>query len=384
MHKVPIAQLKINTYYTSPLFWDGYIILYPNLPITEDLLNRLNQWHCTEVETSGWPSESIPSLKMDPFLESVVDSRGKVFKKEGDGLRSIESVLSRVYSVCRGTEKIDVNAFFEFAKDFRAMIAGDLSVYLTVPISDFAESDYLIAQSVRTAVLAFAVSEALKIPLYRQLELITAALLHKIGMVKIPKIVYLKEGTLSEKETELIRYYPVLGARILKANGFSNEVIQGVLEHQEAYDGSGYPQHLVGEGISLFGRILNVTSSFCAMTAFRPYRSEIKNESSSILKILKGAKKEYDPNICRTLLGILSLYPIGTMVLLANNSVAVAVKVNPDNPKAPYVKLLTDSSGKPVMNEQIFDTQRDDFQIVRVLTDDEAQNVKNLFAEKRK
>ncbi len=189
---------------------------------------------------------------------------------------------------------------------------------------------------------------------------------------------------MSEKETELIRYYPVLGARILKANGFSNEVIQGVLEHQEAYDGSGYPQHLVGEGISLFGRILNVTSSFCAMTAFRPYRSEIKNESSSILKILKGAKKEYDPNICRTLLGILSLYPIGTMVLLANKSVAVAVKVNPDNPKAPYVKLLTDSSGKPVMNEQIFDTQRDDFQIVRVLTDDEAQNVKNLFAEKRK
>ena len=227
--------------------------------------------------------------------------------------------------------------------------------------------------------MAFAVSEGLKIPLYRQLELISAALLHKIGMIKIPKEVYLKKGALLPKELELVHYYPVLGARILKSNGFSNEVVQGVLEHQEAYDGSGYPQRLAGENICLFGRILNISTAYCAMTAFRPYKRDCKKESIGVIEILQNAKKNYDPNLCRILLLILSLYPVGSMVLMQNHSTGVVVKTNPSNPKSPSVKLLTDSSMKPMMNERIVDTRSNEFKIVRILTDDEIRNVKNLF-----
>lgn len=384
MAKVSINQMRVNTYFTAPVFLDGhYIILYPNLPVTDELLNRLKQWHFQEVETTGYPSESIPSLKMNP----LVDSFSKSFDEpeltlEAEKLQHFESILSRVYEICRNTEKIDSKAFFEFAKTFRTTINENLTGYMTVT-ETHSSSDYLISQSVRTAVLALAVSESLKIPLYRQLELITTALLYKIGMIKIPKEVYMKNDRLGQKELELVHYYPVLGARILKANEFSNEVVQGVLEHQEAFDGSGYPQKLSGETICLFARILHICSAYCAMTAPRPYRMDRKKESISIIEILQSAKTSFDPNLCRVLLLLLSLYPVGSWVMMHNQSTGVVVKTNPHDPKAPLVKLLTDASKKPMMNERIVDTRSSDYRILRLLTDEEVANVKNLFQNRK-
>ena len=194
MTKVPVSQMRLNTYYTSPVFLDGrYIILYPNLPVTADLLKRLREWHFKEVETNGLPSESIPSLKMNPLVDTVSQSSGKsAVTIESEKLLQFENTLARIYDICRNTEKIDCNAVFEFAKLFRSTVNENLPGYLSVTDGG-RQNDYLIVQSVRTAVLAFAVSETLKIPLYRQLELISAALLHKIGMIKIPKEIYLKK-----------------------------------------------------------------------------------------------------------------------------------------------------------------------------------------------
>ena len=98
MDKVPVSQLRVNTYYTAPLFLDGrYIILYPNLPITRDLINRLNEWRYTDIETSGLPSESIPSLKMNPLLESVSENSDDSFSHENDKLKSFECNVT----ICR-------------------------------------------------------------------------------------------------------------------------------------------------------------------------------------------------------------------------------------------------------------------------------------------
>ena len=118
------------------------------------------------------------------------------------------------------------------------------------------------------------------------------------------------------------------------------------------------------------------------MTAARPYRADFKKEPRGVIAILQNAKKDYDPNLCRVLLMILSLYPVGTMVLLKNNSAGIAFKVNPNDPRAPFVKLLTDPAGKPMMSERIVDTRSSEFQVVRVLTDEESRNIKDLFLKK--
>lgn len=383
MAKIPVNQLRVNTYFTAPLFLDDrYIILYPNLPVTTDLLNRLNQWNYREVTTTGRVSETIPSLKMNPLIEVINDKKNSVISREEKDMEELEATLSRVYENCRLTQKIEWNASFEFAKKFRNVIHERLNEFLSLPINPHSRSDYLISQSTRTAVLAHAIGESLKIPLYRQLELIAAALLHKIGMIKIPKEIYLKNSALTDKELELIHYYPVLGARLLKSNGFSHEIVQGVLEHQESYDGSGYPQKMEGEDICLFGRILHISSSYCAMTALRPYKFNRTNESNSVIEILQKANRKYDPVICRILVQILSIFPVGTMVLMKNSSTGVVVKPNPNDPRSPFVKLLTDPNMKPMMSERIVDTRSRDFVIIRTLNDNEISSIKSLFTNK--
>src|SRR5690606_9066008 len=106
----------------------------------------------------------------------------------------------------------------------------------------------------------------------RMIEL--AAPLHDIGKIAIPDALLMKPGPLSEEETALMRKHPQIGYELL--SGSQNRFIQMsatiALYHQERYDGSGYPEGLVGEAIPLEARIVAVADVFDALVSKRPYK----------------------------------------------------------------------------------------------------------------
>jgi diguanylate cyclase (GGDEF)-like protein/putative nucleotidyltransferase with HDIG domain len=121
-----------------------------------------------------------------------------------------------------------------------------------------------------------------------------AALLHDIGKLAVPEHILTKPGRLTPDEFERVRIHPMIGAEIIRAVPFPYPVATFIQSHHERWDGSGYPDGLLGDRIPLGARVLAVVDYFDALTTDRPYHRAMSRESA--LDILRSeAGKALDP-----------------------------------------------------------------------------------------
>src|SRR5437763_1337962 len=109
-----------------------------------------------------------------------------------------------------------------------------------------------------------------------------AAPLHDIGKIGIPDQILLKGGSLDDPEWQVMRRHPLIGHEILKGSA-SKYVRMGALialGHHEKYDGTGYPNGLVGDHIPLCARIVAVADVYDALTSVRPYKKAWASEQA--------------------------------------------------------------------------------------------------------
>ena len=125
-----------------------------------------------------------------------------------------------------------------------------------------------------------------------------AAPLHDIGKIGIPDQILLKAGRLDVAEWEIMRRHPVIGHEILKGSA-SKYVRMGALialGHHEKYDGSGYPNGLVGDHIPLCARIVAVADVYDALTSARPYKNAWSSEQAFDY-VGSQAGRHFDPRM---------------------------------------------------------------------------------------
>ncbi len=123
-----------------------------------------------------------------------------------------------------------------------------------------------------------------------------AAVLHDIGKIGVSAGILNKSGKLTDQEYEEIKKHPEISYNILKNVEFLNRGLKAILEHHEKYNGSGYPNNLKGEEISLLGRILCIADAFDAMTSNRTYRKSMSMEVA-VNEIERCKGIQFDPNV---------------------------------------------------------------------------------------
>ena len=128
--------------------------------------------------------------------------------------------------------------------------------------------------------------------------------LHDIGKMAVPVEILVKPGRLSDMEMSLIQIHPQAGYEILKGIEFPWPVALAALQHHERMDGSGYPQKLKGDEISLEASILAVADVVDAMTHHRPYRPAFSLQDA-VEEIKKGRGSIYDPQVVDACLEVL-------------------------------------------------------------------------------
>ena len=121
-------------------------------------------------------------------------------------------------------------------------------------------------------------------------------LLHDIGKVAVPDAILFKTSKLTEEEYALIAQHPVVGAEILRDVDFLGEGKLVVRHHHERWDGTGYPDRLVGDEIPLAARVFAVADTLDALTTDRPYRPA-SDWDDARLEIRRFSGTQFDPDV---------------------------------------------------------------------------------------
>nr|PZM93226.1 MAG: two-component system response regulator [Pseudomonadota bacterium] len=133
------------------------------------------------------------------------------------------------------------------------------------------------------------------------LDVEMGALLHDIGKIGVRDSVLLKPGPLTEEEWEEMKEHPAIGYRLLRGIDYLKGAAQIVLQHQERWDGSGYPFGLTGEEICLGARIFAVVDALDAILSDRPYRAG-RSFEVAVREIERCAGTQFDPAVVEVFL----------------------------------------------------------------------------------
>jgi HD-GYP domain-containing protein (c-di-GMP phosphodiesterase class II) len=183
-------------------------------------------------------------------------------------------------------------------QDLKELLVG-LTRSLTAAID--AKDSYTYGHSERVARVAVEIGRELGLLEEELSDIYLAGLLHDIGKIGIRDAVLTKRDRLTPEEFEHVKQHVTIGYKILADLRPIRNLLPGVLYHHERYDGSGYPDGLVGEAIPLLARILAVADGYDAMSTARPYRAAMP--IPKVEEILRsGAGSQWDQRVVEAFL----------------------------------------------------------------------------------
>jgi HD-GYP domain-containing protein (c-di-GMP phosphodiesterase class II) len=375
MNSFAVKEIEPGSYFTKPVFLDEkYLLLTPETQFDEALHERLTSWKFETIYSDG-------SIVSSPLAGDAEDGEDGValsvdqdmkeralFKEAQEFFNEVLGFVERVFTHFMTKNEISERPVSEIVKRIIDMVRSHRRYLLRFGEMELKKKNYVVTHSSKTAVIAIIMGVTLKLPNHKLIELGTAALLHEIGMIRLPPHLYMSDRQLTPKERQQITAHTVLGFKTLKSASFPVSVCLGVLECRERQDGTGYPRKLTGDRISLYGKIIMVAGSFAAMTSDRPFRDALAGHAA-VLQMLQQSNKMYDEQVLKALVQNVSLYPIGTYVQLANDQRGMVVDTNMDNPRAPRVKVVAGPNGERYAEQPIVDTGIEtETKVVRAIT----------------
>ena len=215
-------------------------------------------------------------------------------------------------------------------------------------LSKMQEHDaYSYEHSVQNCALGIAFGRHLGLNKKELNVLAMGLLLMDIGKIRIPEVLLTKSEPLTSAEVVVMRKHVAFTLEILrKTKGVSEHVINIALTHHERYDGSGYPNALVGTQIPAYGRMAAIIDSYDTMITATPYREAV-SEHKALQNIYNLRNKFFQQELVEQFMQCMGVYPTGSLVELSSGAVGAILSQNAEQRMKPKVLMLLDAKKRP-------------------------------------
>ena len=380
LRRIKVEDLKEGMLFSEPLFFDDgkNRVLGKMHPVSQRELSVLKQWKVPFVMTAGKSvkknedaAEPVEETEALPDKGEV--STGKAAKK--DQKETAENAILQLPDILNHSELyteylaiiLTMDIFLTEVKKrkpvaprpidgialrLRNLLAADRASVISFILSAQIPDREMAKALIDTAILAETIANFMKLPEDYIDDLVIGTLLHDCGMLRISDTILKKKGQLSDTEMQTVAAHTVYGYKtILSEFMYTERIAMLVLQHHERWDGKGYPNGLNKESIEIGARIIAVVDAFVAMTSQKAYRSALLGYDA-MKTLLADKGRRFDYEVIKAMIQSIGVYPIGSIVLMNDTSIARVAGIAPDAPLRPLIRILIDETGHQYPNNK--------------------------------
>ncbi|HEY1092762.1 MAG TPA: HD-GYP domain-containing protein [Burkholderiaceae bacterium] len=277
--------------------------------------------------------------------------------------RSKQAVVG-LFNDARMGKALEVEHCLEVVEDVSASVLRNASALISLARLK-TKDEYTYLHSVSVCALMVSLAQGLKLDEAQTREAGVAGLLHDVGKMLVPEQVLNKPGRLSDDEFTVMKLHPTRGHELLLRSGaISAGALDVCLHHHEKMDGSGYPHRLQGEQISQLARMGAVCDVYDAITSERPYKQAWR-AADSLSRMAQWAG-HFDQAIFHAFVRAVGIYPLGTLVRLESQRLAVVIDQRPAQLTRPLLRVFFSAKSKERITPLVLDLS-DEPQTDRIL-----------------
>jgi putative nucleotidyltransferase with HDIG domain len=212
-----------------------------------------------------------------------------------------------------------------------------------LPLAQLKNHDeFTFQHSVSVAALAVAFGRVLELPLQEIKEIAMGGLLHDVGKALVPGRILNKPGKLSGEEYYVMKSHVLHTCKLLNdVKGVSEITFNAAAQHHERYDGTGYPNGLKGDQISLHGQMIAIVDAYDSITSLRVYQKGIP-PTEALRMLFESSNKQFNQRMVQAFIKGVGIYPAGSLVRMESDKLGIVREVLPEKLLQPVVQLIYD------------------------------------------
>ncbi|MBY0237828.1 MAG: HD-GYP domain-containing protein [Burkholderiaceae bacterium] len=278
-----------------------------------------------EPEPELEPQREQPVPASAPLKPAAPVSVASEMQRAAALLKKSQEAVQQMFGEARMGKAVTVDSAMPMVQEIAESVLCNSGALIGLARLKTADN-YTYMHSVAVCALMIALGKELKLD-DDQLRLAgMAGLLHDIGKMCIPLPILNKPGRLTEDEFASVRQHPLQGYQLLASTtDMPAAVLDVCLHHHEKMDGSGYPDRLQGDQISLLARMGAVCDVYDAITSNRPYKRGWC-PAESLSRMAEWSRGHFDERVFAAFVRCLGIYPVGTLVRLKSERIGVVVR----------------------------------------------------------
>ncbi len=274
-------------------FGQGVIgsVVESGIPIIVQDTNRDTRHYKKSDKKIGFATRSLLAVPMRSHTINLQNLEDEVDSHIIGGLEAVNKVGGDFTENDQQILQILANqtaTILEIARAYHTINEIFIDVTRALSAAIDAKDPYTVGHSLRVSNFSSTLANRMGLSPSTVQQIRLGGLLHDVGKIGIPDIILNKPAKLTSAEYSIVMDHPSIGDRIMHQVHKMENVIPGMIQHHERLDGSGYPNGLKGDEISLAAKIIAVADVFDALTSDRPYRSAYPVEIAFEILINEG------------------------------------------------------------------------------------------------